>query len=176
MPLFTAFRFRWQRFLRKGATTILAFSWIVGLVSGFLLSYHAGDSLCSLMRGCVYSSVSIVWFLSVSIFPFLFSALAVFLSFPQLLFVICFIKALLYGFLFVGLDFAWGSAAWLIRIAVLLDDLILMPICYWFWHIHISGEKKCSVTKCGLIIFGVILVVFGIDRLTIPFFADVFIL
>jgi len=167
--------FRRRLILRKGTTVILAFFWISGLISGFLLFYQSAAS-ASLMRGCVYASVSIVWFLVLSILPFLFSALAVFLSFPPLLFLACFLKALCHGFLLAGLDSVWGSAVWLVRLLVLSDDFILVPLLYYFWLRCISRVKNSIFLESLVTCSCGILVIIGINRLIIPFFAEIFIL
>ena len=80
-------------FWRKGTTVFLALSFLIGLVSGILIFFAAGESFLSLMRSAFYSPVSIVGLLCVTALPFLFSAIAVFLSQPWLMFPICFGKA-----------------------------------------------------------------------------------
>lgn len=168
--------FLYQRFLRKGATLILAFSWIGGLASGVLLFFRADASVISLMRRCCFTSVSIVWFAALSILPFLFSAFAVFLSFPWMLYPVCYLKGLCYGFVIAGLDYLWGASSWLVRLAVLFDDILLVPLLFWFWIRHVSGERKCSIRECVLFLISGGLVSVGVNRQIMPFFAEIFIL
>lgn len=173
MPLYGTVGFRKHLFLRKGGTLILAFFWTAGLMFGILLFNRTGYFGFSLMRGSVFGSVSIVWFLAVSIFPLLFSALAVFLSFPCFLLLISFVKAFSFGYMLAGLHFTWSNAGWLVRLAVLFHEYFLIPLLYWFWMKHISGEEKCtfweifSLASCG------ILVIVGTYRVITPFFTEI---
>lgn len=161
---------------RKGATVILAFSWILGLTCGVFLSCAVGEVAVSLMGGCFYGSVSIVSLAQAFIIPFLFSAFAVYFSYSWLLPVICFGKALLFSFVFSGLSFAWGASAWFIRWGVLLCNVICMPLLYCWWLRNLSGTRKPCFWE--LLIFSV--PVFAVATVVylwiIPFAADVLIL
>ena len=165
----------YQRFLRKGATLILAFSWISGLLLGFGLCDIVGSYAVSLMRGCVYSPVSIVWFFAFAIFPFLLSALAVYLSFPWLILLICFGRAVLFGFVFAGLESVWENSAWLVRIGLLFEDFFLIPILYLFWHRHIFRDGRFPLGDWLATVVWIIPAVVVQIKLIQPFFAEIMI-
>lgn len=130
---------------RKGCHFVLAFFWLTGLVSGILVCLSAGDSFVSWMRSTVYWSVSIVGLLFVTIFPFLISAFAVFISRPGLLLPICFCKAFLFSLVSMGTVQAFGSAGWLIRCLLLFSDCVSVPLLYWYWLRFLPGTR----TFCG---------------------------
>lgn len=92
---------------RKYCFLFLAFCWIAGLLSGASACLAAGDSLNSLMRGAAARPVSIVSLLGVTMFPFLLSAFAVYISEPWLLLIVSFGDAFVLP-LFLS---AWCSAA-----------------------------------------------------------------
>ena len=176
MTLCRTITFLKEMTLRKGGTLILAFFWITGLLCGMLSCYLGDYTIFSVMRRSVYSSVSIVWYAVVSIIPFLFSALAVFLSSPWLLLTVCFLKALSFGFMLCGLNWVMGGAGWLICFAVLSDDFFLVPLLYLFSMRHISGEGKCLFREFVLVLICGLLVVLGTIRWIMPFFAKIIIL
>ena len=83
---------------RKYSFLFLAFCWIAGLLSGASVYLAAGDSLNSLMRSAVMRPVSIVSLLCVTMFPFLISAFAVYISEPWLLLIVSFGDAFVLSF------------------------------------------------------------------------------
>ena len=139
--------------------------------------YFANNvSADSLMRGCVHASVSIVWLFVLSVFPFLISALAVLFSFPLLIYLVCFVRALIFGFVLAGLECGWGDSAWLVRFCLLFEDCLLIPTLYLFCRRNLLsrdlvpwGESVCLVLWVGL-------TVIIRDRLVDPFLAEVLIL
>ena len=161
---------------RRGATAILAFSWIAGLVSGFLLFNAVGDYTVSLMVGCIYAPVSIVTLAQTYIFPLLCSAFAVFLSSPWLLPVICFGKALLFSFVFSGISFAWGTSAAFTHWMILVCDGLTTPFLYLWWLRHIYGDGRVSLPALFLYLLPSTVISWAVFNWIIPFWADVLIL
>ena len=121
---------------RKDCFLFLAFCWIAGLVSGASACLAAGDSLNSLMRGAAARPVSIVSLLSVTMFPFLLSALAVYISEPWLLLIVSFGDAFVLSFV----------------------SLLASPLMYLSWLRHLTGRRRfdgleaaCVLCLCALI-------------------------
>lgn len=142
-------------FWRKGSPYFLAFSWISGLVCGIVAFSSACDFQISWMRGVPYGSVSIVSMLCVTCLPFLFSAFAVYLSKPAFLLLISFGKAFCFSFISLGVQFAFGSAGWLVRWLLCFSGCISAPVLYLYWLRHIDGGKGFSwlETLCFLSVF-----------------------
>lgn len=127
--------------LRRNANVaILAACFLVGLILGIRMSHEAEFSF-SLMRSALKSTVSIVRLLSVLLLPFLFSALAVYFSKPKLLYGIAFLKAFAFGFVSAGINAAFGSAGWLVRLLVMFSDCMSMPILWLYWLRHLPGKR-----------------------------------
>lgn len=136
---------------RKGCRFFLACFWLSGALCGILASLSAGRTLVSLMRGTLFVPVSIVGMLCATALPFLLSAFAVFLSRPVLLLTICFGKAFLFAFVSMGIFQAFGSAGWLLRWFLLFSDYASVPLLYWFWLRHISGERPLDGWETALL-------------------------
>ena len=135
------------RFSRKGCNVFLAFCWFAGLICGILIYLSADETIAPLMLSAVSGSVSIVILLCVTAFPFLFSAIAVFLSLPWLLFLLSFAKAVCFSFVSIAVCEAWHCAGWLIRYLLLFSDCLTVPILYFLWLRYVSGKRRCSCAE-----------------------------
>lgn len=133
-----------SRDFRKRYIFFLAFVWLLGLLSGIGFSDLAGDSLFSMMRGAAKSSVSIVSLLSISLLPFLFSALTVYIHSFGLLAALCFIKGCLFAFVSMGLLITFESAGWLLGILMMFSDLCCLVPLWWCWLRILSGSTDRS--------------------------------
>lgn len=147
---------------RKGSACFLALSWFLGLLSGAAIFFSAGIAYFSWMRGVLHGSVSIVGLLCVTVLPFLLSAFAVFISEPWLLLPISFGKALLFSFISLCVLESFGSAGWLVRWLLMFSDLLFVPVLYWFWHRHISGEH-CFSGSVSLLLLSLCILIGSID-------------
>jgi hypothetical protein len=81
--------------------------------------------------------------------PFLFSAFAVYISAPGLLFLIAFVKAAASGFFFTAVHTAFGSCGWLVRYLLFFTDVFGSVLLYHYWLRHISGIRCCSPWVLG---------------------------
>ena len=138
---------------RKYRTIFLAFCWIVGLAFGIELSFTAGDSFLYLMRGS-YGSVSIVHLLLITLLPFLFSGMILYIPSPSLLYGLCLIKGLCFGFVSAGCLLAWGSAGWLVRLLLMFSDFLSLVPLWWCWlscHPFRVQRNNASVVVSALI-------------------------
>ena len=143
---------------RKCCFLLLAFCWIAGLVSGASVCLAAGDSLDSLMRGAAARPVSIVSLLGVTVFPFLFSAFAVYISEPWLLLPVSFGEAFALSFVSLGMMQWSGSAGWLVRWLLVFSASLASPLVYLYWLRHLTGRRRfdgleavCVLCLCALI-------------------------
>lgn len=145
-------------FHRKGPF-LLTVIFLLGHLLGVWVSGHASGFLVSSMRTVVSSRVSIMGLLSSLVLPFLFSAFAVYLAQPMLLFPIAFWKAFLFSYTGCGMFAAWGSAGWLVTPLVMCSSFCAMPVLYWYWLRHIGGEGFLWRTFCAAL---AVLAVIGI--------------
>lgn len=126
---------------RKWRRIVLAFLYCAGLLIGAMLAVQASDCFLTWMRSVEIIRMSIVGLLTVTTLPFLISALAVLISQSWLLFPICFLKALSFGFCSGGVWFVFGSAGWLGCGLLLFTDLCALPVLFCYWLRHIEGTK-----------------------------------
>ena len=141
---------------------------------GIELSVYAGDSFLSLMRSASLRSVSIVNLLLITLLPFLFSALIVYIRGVRLLAGLCFIKGLSFAFVSGGLLAAYGDAGWLIQGLYMFSDVFTLIPLWWCW-LQLYGEGSILGRKC-LMIGGIVAgcIVF-LDYLYVsPFLAKLF--
>ena len=143
---------------RKYSFLFLAFCWIAGLLSGASVYLAAGDSLNSLMRSAVMRPVSIVSLLCVTMFPFLISAFAVYISEPWLLLIVSFGDAFVLSFVSLGVVQCSGSAGWLVRWLLVFSASLASPLMYLYWLRHLTGRRRfdgleaaCVLCLCALI-------------------------
>ena len=120
---------------------LLAVCWLLGVFCGMLLFLHAGTPVFSLMRRLPYGSVSIVSLLAAGLIPFLFTAYAVFISRPRMVFAVAFCKACLFSFVSLGISVAFASAGWLMRGLLLFGSGVSCVMLYFLWLRILSGRK-----------------------------------
>ncbi len=156
---------------RKIGKTLLACCWSLGIACGIIGYASAESTLFSLMRSSVYGTVSIVGLLCISILPFLLSAFAVSISFPSLLYPLCFCKAFLFVFISFGVLRSYSDAGWLVRCLLLFSDNVGIPLLYCFWLRHLPGCQKSSLAE-SVLFLAFFLVLGCIDyRIISPFLA-----
>ena len=151
---------------------ILAFFWIVGLLTGILAVYLSGPSLSLLMRRTLDCSVSIARLLSAAFLPFILSALAVFLLARSLIFPIAFAKGFCVGYVSLGIVYTFGLSGLLFCYLLCFTDLLVLPLLWLFW-LQCLNESKISVFGVFLTISVLVFLIGSIDyRLISPFLAD----
>lgn len=133
--------------IRKYDKYILALSWISGLGFGALVFRYAGSDFASQMPLAATSQPSIFGLLTSSVLPFLFSAFAVYICAPRLLFGICFVKAFILAYVSCGVFSAFGSGSWLVFRMLLFTDLCCTVLLYLYWLRHISGVRGFSFPR-----------------------------
>ena len=121
------------------------------------------------MHGLHISSVSIVSLIIAVLFPFLFSAFAVYLGKPGLLYLVCFLKSWAFTLAAYGTVVAFGYAGWLVQFLLQFSDILLLWLLYWFCLRHISKTEASAKRDFG-ICTAAIAAVCGIDYCVIsPF-------
>lgn len=143
---------------RKYTVLILAFIWCFGLLCGIRAASYAGDSFVSMMRMAACRPVSIVNLLTVSVLPFLFSAVAVYLRSWHLLAAVCFFRALLFGFISCGVYLAFASAGWLVWLMIMFSDILCLVPLWWYW-ISGTGHSMHSIYRTAVCFVAVCLIV-----------------
>ena len=135
---------------RRHSPLFLALFYLAGILFGILGGFHSGAFFLPLMHSFHADSVSIVSLICLNFSPFLLSALAVFLSVPNLLLPISFGRGFLYAFVSMGVASWFGSAGWLVRFLLLFSDTLSMPLLYCFWQRHISCDRPLDLWEVFL--------------------------
>ena len=119
--------------IRRFFAFYLILCWALGILTGAGFAAANCDLYFSLMRGAVLQPVSIVGLL-VSVFLPLFLTLFSFVSCrPAICLLVCFYKAVSYGFSGMLIVSLFSSAGWLIRMLFLFSDSIALTMLFWLW-------------------------------------------
>lgn len=167
------FHSRLPRLFRKDSVAFLAFPWITGLIAGAITSIFAGDSFLPLMRGALYSPVSIVSLLSAMLLPLLFSAFAVYISCQWLLIPVVVAKGFLYAFFCAGILFSFGSAGWLLRLLLIFSDTLMLPVFWMFWLRSLKSGKSGILMRVVPAVSAALLIGSIDHTLISPFLAEI---
>lgn len=127
-------------FRRKNYYFAVFLLWFVGLIIGFCLSFIYKPYYFLPMRSVLFQPVSIIGLFCVVFIPLLCTYFSSALK-PILVFIVCFLKAVAFGFSYVWVSLTFESASWLIRILFLFSDycsllilLILLIRCADYLH------------------------------------------
>lgn len=140
--------------------------WLCGIFGGINVALTNSDFYISLMRSVITKPVSIVGLL-VSVFLPLLLSFLLFVSCKSAWFsLVCFYKAVSYGFSGMLLSIMFGSAGWLSRMLFLFSDTVGIVLLFWFWvrRVIFSNEKLMVDTYTYLCIA---MITAGFDRLFI---------
>lgn len=148
---------------RKWDKFCLALCWALGLSFGGFGFRYCGSILSSQMPLAVISQPSIFGLLTSSALPFLFSAFAVYIHAPWLMYGICFFKAFSFAYISCCVFSAFTTAGWLVRWLFLFTDLFAAAALYHYCHRHISGVRNFSA-GCLVGYAAVLLLVIGVDH------------
>jgi hypothetical protein len=110
--------------------------WLGALLCGLLLSLRCNPAFISLMRQIVLRSVSIVWVLTWCLLPLLLSAYVVLHDHIPILYLLCFLRVMLFSFMMSALITAFGSASWILQPLAQFSDwvgLVLFCRCSTHW-------------------------------------------
>ena len=143
-----------SRFWCKSCHLILALTWLAGMAAGVWL--FIGNPPASLMHRAV--PVSIVRLLVSAFFPFLLSASAVLLFSPRIFPVLGFLRAMVYGYVELGICQAAGASRWLL----FFSQSAALPLFYWALLHRIEGEKALGFWDFFLL-FSLIFLIGSLD-------------
>jgi len=113
----------------------LALIWFAGFGAGLMIYRSAQTVLVSVMLGASHSTLSIVGLLLMILLPILITVIAVHDSKPALLYVLCFLKAVLYSVAVLSVYGTYGSSGWLVQFLLMFTENCTMA-CLWLLWIH----------------------------------------
>lgn len=143
---------------RKTAVRLLAISWCLGIILGYLAAVSAKSVISDVVQRCVNADLSVVGVLAVTVLPFLMSAFAVSFSEPWLLLIYSTYKAFSFSFSGWGVCLAYGQSGWLVLFLFLFSDLFVIPLLYLYWLRHIQGDIAPTAWELPLFLSAALLV------------------
>ena len=157
----------------KGAAIILACLFLSGLLAGAFLCRDVWN-LIPLEISAFSCCADVCSVFIVAMTPYFFSALAVFINRPILLYPLAFWKALFFAFVLSGLAMSGGSAGWLVAGLAMFAGILSMPVLCWYWLRHVGGSG--FDLREFLMGMGVLLAIVLADFLVIsPFLSNILI-
>lgn len=145
----------------------ICISWVIGLISGYMVSNGVSSSLPYMMQSACSCSVSFGGFLAVLLLPFLIACLCYRLSIPVLIIPLLYLKGFSYAICSVSIFQVFHSASWLVQSLLLFSDHISIFLLMVFSVRHCSQSDLSALKRDGLIVFSVLLGVGVIDYLYI---------
>jgi hypothetical protein len=153
-------------------STTLGIYWIAGLLLGILSAVDADPTVLSLMRLTATAQVSIVFVLIRCVLPFLFTAFAVLIQAPFILYAVAFVRCFSCGFVLWLIAAAFGSAAWLIGPMLHFSEMLnlgLLCVVLLRWRQVPFRRIKSELVFCLLVSAWIVV----IDHFAVsPFLAE----
>ena len=133
----------------------LLLTWVIGILLGY---FYYEPSFSPMMRSVVIRPVSIVGLFSCIFLPLFCSFFSVIVRRPIFILIVCFFKAVSFGFSCGMLTQLYGSAAWLIRFLFLFSDSCFCVILLLLWshrfvYPNIRGYRDffyCALFGAGI--------------------------
>ena len=128
-------------------------AWLSGFAIGFLGGFLGRDCLISLLCEITPAKDSFIQKTTIVLFPFLLSALAVYLNCPKWLFLICGTKAAHFSFRCFLLYLCYGQACWLSCCLFMFTEICSLPCLFFYCIRHISLRRdRCLYTHVLILI------------------------
>lgn len=122
----------------------LVLSWFLGILLG---CFFAEPFSVSLMRSAVLQPVSIVGVFVCIFLPLIFSFVSFYANKPIIILIVCFLKAVAYGFSCLLVYRTYDSAAWLIQVLFLFSDSCFMIVLFVVWFRRFLGVGSPGVSE-----------------------------
>ena len=140
-----------SRSFRNRSAFLLALYFFIGFLTGaFSVSFSGTSFTAQALSG--HTSI-FLRFLILSM-PVTLSVLAVCLSAPESVYLICFFSAFLFSynsFLFV---FSHSNSGWLLRALLMFPEYSSMPLIYFFWSLQLSDDSHlCRIAGFFVVLF-----------------------
>ena len=157
---------------RRSCKYLLLFLWFIGFACG-VSTAACTDNLASLMRACCDAGVSIVGLFFIPFFPFLISAVAVYYSIPQIVYLTSTVKAFLLGFCACTVFGCFNSGSLLICLLLLFTDLLTGPALYLFQRRCLHDGCRVDIRCCVLTLLWFLIVCAADYLWIVPLLRDI---
>lgn len=129
----------------------LILSWISGLLIGFCFGKFFSVSLT---RSVILEPVSVVGLFACVFLPLIITYFSILTNKPIFILIVCFFKAVAFGFSGMLIFRSFGTASWLIQALFLFSDsiycVVLLFLWFWrFWNVNIDNMR--DVFLCAIV-------------------------
>lgn len=131
--------------------------WISGLILGVVTALYIDEALFVPFRAMVCRPAPMISLMLTTGLPFLFSAIAVFLSKPWMLIVIAFCKTAVFALVSFMMLLTFGSAGWMMRGMVMFADICTLPFFFGFCWRHLD-KNICVSSSSGIYLIALLLI------------------
>ena len=115
--------------------------WLAGLLLGACFGIFNRPYFSSWMRSVVIQPLSIVGVFGCLLLPLFVTCFSLRLNKPVYIYIICFLKALAYGFSVALIIDSFSKGAWLVCFLYLFSDTCYLPVLLWLW-LYRWGYKR----------------------------------
>lgn len=126
---------------RRNSIPVLAFTWVLSILLGIVLSRMNCDVISSLMYNAAFGDMSLYGILSASCLPLIFSFFAVNCFGARFLIPIAGLYGFFQGFFGWGIMDAFGHSGWLVRLLLVFSNVLMMPLLWFFWVRSLARER-----------------------------------
>lgn len=126
----------------------LVFCWCIGLLVGY---YIYEPSFHSLMHGAVFQPVSIVGVFVCIYLPLICSYFSFLTDKPIIIMVVCFLKAVAFGFSGTLISHSFQSAGWLACFLLLFSDSCFLCVLLFLWlrrFMNLNSQSMTDIYVC----------------------------
>ena len=137
---------------RKVYVAILAFAWLLGIISGGYWAVGAGESFRKLLMIAPFSPASLAGLSCSAVLVVLISGFAILMNQPWMILLLAFFKGICLGILGIGAALSFSPGGWLISFLFVFSDVCSLPMIFWFWiHPFSSGRNVYAAAASVLI-------------------------
>lgn len=157
--------------LRTFCCIFLGVTWIFGLIFGICLNR---PSFSSLMYSIVTQPVSIVGLFTIFYFPLILSYFSFLLDKPIIILIVCFLKAVSFGFSGALIFHTFFSAAWVVSFLFLFTDFCCALTMLFLWFRYVFNDFQYCSADFGISCLAGLLIVFTDYFMISPFLRGLF--
>lgn len=120
-------------FRKNKSLFVLLLIWAFGLFAGIYFYILVKPPIFLQMRSVIFQPVSIVGLIFSLFLPLLCTYVAVSLNKPIIILIVCFFKAVAFGFTYSWISVLFGSASWLVRLLFMFSDYCFLHVLFALW-------------------------------------------
>lgn len=151
-------RLTYSFFSCRNFNVVLAILWVGGLLSGTLTTLLFGPLLAPLIISALNCGLTFFSLLTALLLPLLLTFFAVYSSQRWLIFIIVFLKAFLFSYVWVSILAAFQSSGWLLCAILMFGASLALPFLWWIWLRVDCLNRQSFVISCLYTAIGIVLV------------------